>query len=396
MTDVRRWLPALVLALSLLAVSGLPARAAEDDPLPDVKARMKVEAERVQKEVREGRAAAYKLVRTGSPKLLEATEELHTLLATVRASTSLSDKSRNELIDTLKTDLRRVEQIAGERRRFERMENTIPRAVKSDARRRYEAGDEPARRRPTSAADEVIKSRQQSVADSRLARKKTNDGYVGAMKSVDKSNVIVSGNIEFPADWVAKSRKRGEAQKITAKEKAIIKALDKVISVDFDGHELQDVLDYLRKATGVDIVVDKRAMDEASVTYKTPVTLKLKGTTRTILKRLLSDLGLAYFVKSEAIQITSIERAKSETTTRTYYIGDLAAVTDVRFGPIVNRALMIQRVNELINTITQTVEPKSWQVNNPDAVGTITFYAPTMTLVIKQTAEMHFSLNGYR
>jgi hypothetical protein len=392
MTDVRRWLPAMLLSLPLLAVSALPARAEEKDPLPEVKARLKVEAQRVEREFAAGRSAAYKLVRNGSPKLVEATEQLHTLLAMVRADTSLSNQRRQVLITTLKFDLGKVGEIAGERRRFARAEESIAKAIKSDARRRMESSDDGERRRTTGDAASIIESRGRSVADGRTARKNTSDRYNEAMISVDRSNVIVKGNVEFPRDWVEKSKKRGEAQKITAKEKAIIKALNTVISVDFDGHELQDVLDYLRKATGVDIVVDKRAMDEVSVTYKTPITLKLKGTTRTILKRMLSDLGMAYFVKSEAIQITSIERAKTETTTRTYYLGDLAGVTDVRMGPIFSQALMIQRVNQLINTITQTVEPKSWQVNNPDAVGTIVFNPLNMSLIVKQTAEIHYSI----
>jgi len=392
MTDVRRWLPALLLALPLLAVSGLSARAAEEDPLPGVKARMAVEAQRLEREFRDGRAAAYKLVRSGSPKLVEATEQLYTLLAMVQADTSLNNKRRQVLIDTLKFDLGKVKEIAGERRRFERLESTVASAVKSDIRKRMESSDDGQRRRTTDVASSIIESRGRTVADGRSDRKKTNDGFVGVMRSVDKSAVPDSRTYVPPKDWAEKSRKRGETQKLTAKEKAILKGLNTTISVDFDGHEFQDVLDYLRKATGVDIVADKRAMDEASVTYKTPITLKRKATVRTILKHILAELGLAYFVKNEAIQITSIERAKSETTIRKYYLGDLAAVTDLRFGPVFSQALMIQRVNELINTITQTVEPKSWQVNNPDAVGTIAFNPLTMSLIVKQTAEIHYSL----
>ena len=111
-------------------------------------------------------------------------------------------------------------------------------------------------------------------------------------------------------------------------------------------------------------------------------------------QRMLADLNMAYVVAEETIQITSQERAKQMTTTRTYYIGDLAAVTDLRLGPIANKLVMIDSINRLILTITQTKDPQSWNVNNPDAVGTINFDPITMSLTIKQTAEVHYSLRG--
>ncbi len=44
----------------------------------------------------------------------------------------------------------------------------------------------------------------------------------------------------------------------------------------------------------------------------------------------------------------------------------------------------------LIVMVTQTVEPDSWEVNGKGGLGTIVFYPPTMSLVVKQTAEMHY------
>jgi len=54
---------------------------------------------------------------------------------------------------------------------------------------------------------------------------------------------------------------------------------------------------------------------------------------------------------------------------------------------------MAGRVNLLIQQII-ALDPMSWRVNNPDAVGTITFYPPTMALMIRQTAEFHFKMAG--
>jgi hypothetical protein len=82
------------------------------------------------------------------------------------------------------------------------------------------------------------------------------------------------------------------------------------------------------------------------------------------------------------------------TTTRTYYIGDLAGVVDVRIPPALNQLLMIQTVNQIIDLIINSVDRQSWKVNNPDAPGTIVFNPITMSLVVKQTAEVHYMLAG--
>src|SRR4051812_45216875 len=91
-------LTALTVGLLLLTFS-VRAKA---DPLDDVKARLKVEAQKVEKEFATERAAAYKLVRSVTPKLAEATEKLESLLAMVRNDTALEAKRRETLLVTLK------------------------------------------------------------------------------------------------------------------------------------------------------------------------------------------------------------------------------------------------------------------------------------------------------
>lgn len=240
-----------------------------------------------------------------------------------------------------------------------------------------------------------MESRGRAVADARSDRSRFDDRHTRVMRSVDDSAVPDGRNYVLPKDWVEKSNRRLKAaQKLTPKEAAILKALDKAIPADFDKIPFEDVLDYLRKATGVSISVDQRAMTEVGASYKSEITLKLRASTRTVLKRMLGDLGLAYVIKDEVIQITSVERAKEMTTVRTYYIGDLASLVNGRVDPFTSRLLFIQTVNQLITTITQTVDPKSWKINNPDAVGTIVFDPVTMALMVRQTAEIHYSLGG--
>ena len=40
------------------------------------------------------------------------------------------------------------------------------------------------------------------------------------------------------------------------------------------------------------------------------------------------------------------------------------------------------------------IDPQSWKVNNPDAEGVMAFDPISMTLIVKQTAEVHFMMYG--
>src|SRR4051794_13509801 len=93
-------LGALLLGLALIG----PATGADKDPLDDVKERLAIEAQRVEKEFAAERAAAYKLVRSDDPKLAEATEKLEGLLAMLRNDRALDGKRREVLLVTVKWD----------------------------------------------------------------------------------------------------------------------------------------------------------------------------------------------------------------------------------------------------------------------------------------------------
>jgi hypothetical protein len=248
---------------------------------------------------------------------------------------------------------------------------------------------DPAKERFASIRD-LFDARKKAIASSKEWRTEKELGRVKVGVGVEKSMELISGDYKFPANWKELSRKRSDLVKLSAAEQAIMKALNTVIPVDYDRMNLQDVLDDLRKRTGLSISADKKAIEEAGVTYDTPVTLKSNTyTLRSILKKINGELGLAYVVKDEAILITSQAQANRMTVTKTYYLGDMVAVTGPGIGPITSQLLMAERVNMIIGLIVNNVDRGSWKVNNPDAVGTVTFNPLNMTLIITQTAEFH-------
>jgi hypothetical protein len=387
---------ALAVGLGLLCpVAFLTAvRGDEPDLLRDVKARMAIEAQRVEKEFTENRAAAYKLVRAATPNYVEAVARLRTVLAMLESDTSVAAGRREQLIATIKWDLDKVKEIAGEARRTTLVSEETARAIRTEARRTDPDRRVDDRRAPISEADRIIGGRGKSIGDSSAGRRDFGDRRVAVMRSVDEAATPIAKDVVFPKNWYELSMRRS-ASKMTAKEKELMATLNKVISVEMAEFTFAEAIEYLEKMTGQTIVVDKPAVQEAGVTYEgTKINLKMKASTRFVLKRFLADLGLAYIIKNETIVVTSAARAREETTIRTYYLGDLAGGVDVRLNPFMRQLQIAQNVNQIITTITQTIEPKSWQVNNPDAQGTITFDPISMSLVIKQTAEFHFMMGG--
>jgi hypothetical protein len=197
----------------------------------------------------------------------------------------------------------------------------------------------------------------------------------------------------MPKDWDRISE-RGK-QKLTTKEVALLKALNSTLSVDFDKKRLSLVIELLQDKAGLTILVDESSLKDANVDlYEDTVTFKVnKVTVRTILKKILADRGLTYVIREGMVSVVTQQKAREMMVVRAYPINDLVATNDPIFwGPIFNRAFMLQNAQMIINMIQSSVEPSQWNVNGGPA--SITFHEPTMSLVIRASAEMHFQMGG--
>jgi hypothetical protein len=381
------------LALPLFAAG--PAAAQSRDPLPDVRARLAVEAQRVEQMVKNGRDYAYRIVRSDPANLGAARDRIRSLIVAVEDDKSLRPERRSALLRALKSDLTTLAAAAVDRR--PRAEFVPQRQAQADMHRADDVQRATAGQRNFKDIQALFNSRALALADARRLPQQKAEGFRATQVQVDKSATPVAEDITFPDDWAEKSKRRSPGNKLTAKERAIMEALAKPISVDFENNTLSSVLEWLGKVMGHDIITDKQALEEVGATYESMVTLKLRNVTaRTVLRKILADLNLTYVVRNETIQVTSIARAKEMVTTRTYYIGDLVNFVNPNLPPALNQVQMLQNIAIVVNSITTQIDPQSWNKNNPDAPGAITFDPITMTLIIKQTAEVHMALGGGR
>lgn len=218
-----------------------------------------------------------------------------------------------------------------------------------------------------------------------------------ALSSPSKSAIPIAGDIQYPSKekWAEINKRPAKWNQVplTEKEQALLKSLAQALDerIDLKDQPLDKVLEYLQKLLGAQFRVDKKAIDDLNLTYETPISVSLpRGLSkRTILRRILNDVGLTYIIKDEGLMITSVEMAQKELTTRTYQIDDLLGLSSDRYfrSGVPGPGQMDATVRFLVDLIQSQIDPHSWEKSG--GPGSITFFAPTRTLIVKQTAEVH-------
>jgi hypothetical protein len=244
-----------------------------------------------------------------------------------------------------------------------------------------------------------ISSKDAQIQDAKTVATDTADRRLAAMRDLDKSMIVPNGDIEFPKDWKEKTARRMKSQQLSPVEMKILQTLEQPISVEFKGSRLQDVADYISTMTNMTIVLDKPALDENQLSYDTPVTFSLKSkvATRTALRAMLNQVGLTYVVRDGVIQVTSQPRARDMMVMKSYYIGDLVSVAGLfggatQYGTALDQAQLAQNVSGIVEMVTSSLDPMSWQGKGGN--GTIGFNIPTMSLIVRQSAEVHLMIRG--
>ncbi len=257
-----------------------------------------------------------------------------------------------------------------------------------------------AKRYPNNPA--VISLNESTAWNQRLAEAKEyveqqKQGYMLAMRSVDRSAIPPKEDLEFDPEYFRKITKLRIKSQFTKKETAILKSLDQPISLGYKDAPFEDVIKFISTQMNQPILLDKSALAEANIQSNTPVSIDLKNVaTRTALRKLLQDHNLTFIMKEETLQVVTIQTARSMLTTRVYPIGDIVQVVgplggEVTWGPWMSMIQTQEAVKQLMQLV-QTIDPGSWKEAGGN--GTIAFHWPTLSLIVRQTTEVHVKLGG--
>lgn len=219
-----------------------------------------------------------------------------------------------------------------------------------------------------------------------------------ALRDVDRSSMPAIGDVEFPKDWKEKTARRLKGVELSAKEKKIIEALDKPITVNWNNMMLEETLQELSTKMDQNLFIDKKSLSDLGIELNKPTSLQANGvSTRTVLRQILAAQGLTFVVKDEVIQVVTVEKARDMLVTRVYYLGDLVQSTGPfggapQWGTFLDFQQTMANVDTIVKSITASIDPLSWKERG--GPGTVTFHYPSMSVIVRASAEVHASLGS--
>jgi hypothetical protein len=371
---------------SLLAVVLVVPFIRADDDLGKFIEQNRILAQKVKTEAAQAMTQARALEK-GDPDQAQAV--LQKALRQVQNSTVLAAAEQTQLTTQLLGRIREAGEIA-------RHQKVAGQQAPLRELPKKPAADSPSKG-PAAIAEKFIENAGANVGIAARIKEDKNKGFAGAVGGIEASGTLPAEERTFPKDWLAKTerRKKYSGPVLSAKEIALVKALNSVMTVDFNETPLKTALEVLQDRTGQAIIVDMASLKEANTDYMDPVTFKVnKAQFSTILRKILRDNGLTYVIKEGTLQVVTSAKAREMMTVRTYPIDDLVQASSFaqQFGPFAARAQMLSNVQGLINMIQTTVDPAIWQPNGGGA--SITFFEPGMALIIRAPTEFHYQFAG--
>jgi hypothetical protein len=408
----------LRLILLLAVATSLSTSARSQDTLDDVKRRLKVEVDKVEADFRDGLNQAEQQARKS---LKDAIEELKYVDVKLGAQRVLPPERRAELQklvnarigyyqamrargDTRYDAEERARLVLEQQKRFEQKkaemrharnriaqlykEGTWQAAAELEHRFRQLYGPSFASAIKSFAETKETLATLQAIKDERDER------FRRSMQQLIRDTLPLTSDsgVEFPPDWPEKTKKRTQV-KLTPEEDKLLKALSAQITMDEKDVPLQGLLDRFEKQYGIKIEVNKDASEQLMINLETtPVSIRARGTSlRTVLKQALGDARLTYVIADGKVQVMTPEQAGNLMSRRVYYVGDL--VDTLGFAdPFGVGQLNAVRGLLALTQLIKSIEPQSWVEGG--GKGTIQFNLSTMSLVISQSAEMHYTLRG--
>ena len=207
--------------------------------------------------------------------------------------------------------------------------------------------------------------------------------------------------VKYSTDWPELDARRSapsrgaESEQNEAWRKVINDQLEQEIHVEFSETDLADVVAFLQKVTGVNIIVDP-AVAQAT---PPPVTLNVdKMTLKQVLDTIMRLTNLHYALRDEAIYISTGEGVKGDVTMKLYDVRDLTHGMQSFPGPELDipepggsGAKLLPpvepeskpEVNDFIDIIKKVVTPDQW---DKPGVSIEEFQG---AMVVTQTTDVH-------
>src|SRR5262245_12383761 len=294
-----RRLTAAILALGIFgalcaAQPPRPGARPPSDPLAEAKLRQQIADQKAEAEVKDALATADRLAKTNPAKAAQALKSAQT---NIDLAVAISTDARKSLTDQLQ---RKIAAVEGRPLADPTGPLADPKAaaVKYDKKAAYEsavaeikavddgirkiaryqdAGLTPEADRELAALAKAYPNNpsvimlqekgsfRDRVADSQEYARQMDKRVTIALRDTDRSAMPAIGDIEFPKDWKEKTKLRVTGVQLTAKEKKIIEALDKPISVNWNNKMVEEALQELSTTMDQNLFIDKKSLADLDI-----------------------------------------------------------------------------------------------------------------------------------
>ncbi len=450
---------------------------------------MAVEAQKMNAEVGTKVAEARRLMETDPDKAIDLLQQTITAVQAAGLSEAVArtmvrrlevaiemaqkdkvafEHKRRDQQDREKVELQKLAIIEAGLAKDKQVKEMMDKALEADANSNYAEAEAWARR-----VIEIDPNNVSAVALQTTSRAKRHyyrdlenrdakeDSFMNMMLSVDETmNVpqgVIDGSIAYPKNFAELTRNRAKYSQYdtvrTPEALAVEEKLNETISLNMEDSTLGEAVDFLRNYTGLNVVLDHKALQDLALTRDAPVSLVVQSPIKikTALKLLLDRHGLSYKTDDGVLMITT-PQSRGETYTKVYQVTDLVippSAPKPKIGPMANGRggnPFVQQANyndagengfmpnggstnvlvnnereidfgPLLQLITTTIAPGTWDIQDGAGrsatgngmgygleggfgefggledgdvpIGSITPFMLNISLIIKHTAEVH-------
>ena len=173
----------------------------------------------------------------------------------------------------------------------------------------------------------------------------------------------------------------------TPGEAKIWQALAEKTEFGFNEYPLDQAVQFIKERHGIEIQLDRRALEDAGLGSDTPITRVLKDISlRSALRLTLGEFDLTYVVRDGYLLITSKTEAENLLVSKVYPVSDLVSAKSDFQAPS-RGPRRRDHHGALTQLVSQTVAPDTWDdVGGP---GSIEIFRNGESLVVSQTTEVH-------
>lgn len=172
-----------------------------------------------------------------------------------------------------------------------------------------------------------------------------------------------AGRFDFDPDIFKKAQKRADGKEgFWSKtknpiEREIERKLQQQYPINFRDLPLYQVLDDLTKMTGINVVPNRRALQEAGISLDMPVSQNLEGISlKAALRIMLDNVRLTYVIRNEVLEVTTPQDAAGQRRQVVYPVADLVV-------PVENHP--VSPINDFNSALTRHIMSQSGIVMQP-------------------------------